>query len=52
MRVPASVRQLDVEEVGGAVERLRSSSGSPSADEFVSLGSSTTASGVYSSGSR
>lgn len=49
VRVPASVRQLDVEEGGGAVERLRSSSGSPSDDEFVSLGSSTSASEVYSS---
>lgn len=50
VRVPASVRQLDVEEGGGAVERLGSSSGSPSDDEFVSLGSSTSASEVYSSG--
>ncbi|KAJ6909803.1 hypothetical protein NC652_020713 [Populus alba x Populus x berolinensis] len=49
VRVPASVRQLAVEEGGGAVERLRSSSGSPSDDEFVSLGSSTSASEVYSS---
>ncbi|XP_011047150.1 PREDICTED: probable serine/threonine-protein kinase DDB_G0293276 isoform X4 [Populus euphratica] len=49
VRVPSSVRQLDVEEGGGAVERLRSSSGSPSDDEFVSLGSSTSASEVYSS---
>ncbi|KAL9365211.1 hypothetical protein Peur_043084 [Populus x canadensis] len=49
VRVPASVRQLDVEEGGGAVERLGSSSGSPSDDEFVSLGSSTSASEVYSS---
>lgn len=49
VRVPASVRLLAVEEGGGAVERLRSSSGSPSDDEFVSLGSSTSASEVYSS---
>ncbi|KAL3581658.1 hypothetical protein D5086_015990 [Populus alba] len=49
VRVPASVRQLAVEEGGGAFERLRSSSGSPSDDEFVSLGSSTSASEVYSS---
>ncbi|KAJ6768149.1 DUAL SPECIFICITY PROTEIN KINASE [Salix koriyanagi] len=49
VRIPASVRQMNVEDDGGAIERLRSSSGSPSEDEFVSLGSSTSASEVYSS---
>ncbi|KAJ6690163.1 hypothetical protein OIU85_006443 [Salix viminalis] len=49
VRIPASVRQMNVEDDGGAIERLRSSSESPSADEFVSLGSSTSASEVYSS---
>ncbi|CAK7325866.1 unnamed protein product [Dovyalis caffra] len=49
VRIPASVRGLEVEEVDGRVERLRSSSGSPSDDEFVSLGSSTSVSGAYSS---
>lgn len=50
VRIPASVRQMNVEDDGGAIERLRSSSASPSEDEFVSLGSSTSASEVYSSG--
>ncbi|KAJ6322629.1 hypothetical protein OIU77_012465 [Salix suchowensis] len=49
VRIPASVRQMNVEDDGGAIERLRSSSASPSEDEFVSLGSSTSASEVYSS---
>ncbi|KAF9676935.1 hypothetical protein SADUNF_Sadunf08G0055000 [Salix dunnii] len=49
VRIPASVGQMNVEDDGGAIERLRSSSGSPSEDEFVSLGSSTSASEVYSS---
>lgn len=52
VRIPANGRQLEGEGFGGGGERLQPSSGSPSADEFVSLGSSTTASGVHSSGSR
>lgn len=51
VRIPASLRRLQVEE-GSADddgdEGLRSTSGSTSYDEFVSLGSST--SGVCSSG--
>ncbi|KAJ6325095.1 hypothetical protein OIU76_012223 [Salix suchowensis] len=49
VRIPSNGRQLEVDEFGGGGERLELSSGSPSADEFVSLGSSTAASGVYSS---
>ncbi|XP_011035935.1 PREDICTED: uncharacterized protein LOC105133583 isoform X2 [Populus euphratica] len=49
VRIQANGRLLEVEGFGGGGERLQPSSGSLSADEFVSLGSSTTASGVYSS---
>ncbi|KAF9674602.1 hypothetical protein SADUNF_Sadunf10G0144100 [Salix dunnii] len=49
VRIPSNGRQIEVDEFGGGGERLESSSGSPSADEFVSLGSSTAASGGCSS---
>lgn len=51
VRIPATVRRPEMEDGAAAGgEGSRSNSGSSSDDEFVSLGSSTSASGAYSSG--